>query len=222
MPSTNRPTPASPNLQASNPATATAGNSSDSILPEERTKYINIFQSSGPVDGVLQADQARDIFIRSNLQPATLHQVWTLAATRKSNTLNQTEFIIAMHYIARCLKGHPLPSSLPAPIYAAAASGRMLSPVMANRSPTLQRQATGIFTGQQSHHLGRSEMDISLEEFAKYKEYFDKLDTNSSGFISGKNPILFSIMGSGLYYILRNLKCRTILLSLLHGILYRC
>ncbi|KAI7859641.1 hypothetical protein BDC45DRAFT_496490 [Circinella umbellata] len=191
VPSTNRPTPASPNLQANNPATATSGSGNDTILPEERNKYINIFQSSGPVDGVLQADKARDIFMRSNLQSATLHQIWTLAATRKSNTLNQTEFIIAMHYIARSLQGQTLPPSLPAPIYAAAASGRMLSPVMGSRSPTLQRQTTGIFTSQQLHHPGRSEMDISAEEFSKYKEYFDKLDTNSTGFISGGDAVVF-------------------------------
>ncbi|KAI9495596.1 hypothetical protein BDB00DRAFT_812577 [Zychaea mexicana] len=182
---TNRPTPASPNLQANN-----SGN--DAILPEERNKYINIFQSSGQVDGILQADKARDIFLHSNLPPATLHQVWALADTRKSGTLNQTEFIIAMHYISRVMTGHPLPPTLPAPIYAAAASGRMLSPVMANRSsPTLHRQATGVFTGQQSHHPGRSEKDISPDEFVKYKGFFEKLDTNKSGNISGADAVVF-------------------------------
>ncbi|KAI9250981.1 hypothetical protein BDA99DRAFT_575312 [Phascolomyces articulosus] len=191
VPSTNRPAVSSPNLQANLPATATANDGNDTILPEERSKFINIFQSSGPVDGVLQADQATSIFLRSNLPSATLHQVWALAATRKAGTLNQTEFIIAMHYISRALTGQSLPSSLPASIYAAAASGRMLSPVMASRSPTLQRQTTGVFTGHQSHHPGRSEMDISRDEFVKYKGYFDKLDTNRTGFISGGDAVVF-------------------------------
>ncbi|KAI8141734.1 hypothetical protein BJV82DRAFT_580035 [Fennellomyces sp. T-0311] len=182
-PPSTRPTPASPSLQS--PPT------NDTILPEERTKYISLFQSSGGGEGVLQADKARDIFLRSNLPPSTLHQVWALADTRKSGTLNQTEFIIAMHYLTRVMSGNPLPPSLPASIYAAAASGRMLSPVMANRSPNLRRQTTTIFTGGQSHHPGRSEMDISPEEFIKYQAFFDKLDSDKTGHISGGDAVVF-------------------------------
>lgn len=119
------------------------------------------------------------------MQPSTLHQIWSLADTRKSGTLNQTEFIIAMHYITRVLAGHPLPPSLPASIYAAAATGRMKSPVMSHQSPTIRRQDTMPFTGGQSHHPGRGDLDISNDEFNKYKKFFEQLDTNHSGFISG-------------------------------------
>ncbi|KAI7886028.1 EF-hand [Lichtheimia hyalospora FSU 10163] len=183
-PRSNPPPSASPNLQAASPG-------SDTLLPDERAHYISLFQSSGPVDGILIGEKAKEIFLRSNLQPSTLHQIWSLADTRKSGTLNQTEFIIAMHYITRVLAGNSLPSSLPASIYAAAASGRMKSPVMSNQSPTIRRQDTMPFTGGQSHHPGRGDFDISNEEFNKYKKFFEQLDTNHTGFISGGDAVVF-------------------------------
>lgn len=45
-PRSNPPPSASPNLQAASPG-------SDVLLPDERAHYINLFQSSGPVDGIL-------------------------------------------------------------------------------------------------------------------------------------------------------------------------
>lgn len=95
-----------------------------------------------------------------------------------------------MHYITRVLAGHPLPPSLPASIYAAAATGRMKSPVMSHQSPTIRRQDTMPFTGGQSHHPGRGDLDISSDEFNKYKKFFEQLDTNHSGFISGMFKLL--------------------------------
>ncbi|KAI9311211.1 hypothetical protein BX666DRAFT_1998970 [Dichotomocladium elegans] len=196
QPPDTRPSPArgptSPSLQP-------ASNASDTILPDERAKYINLFRSSGPVDGVLIGERAKDIFSRSNLPNSTLAQIWALADTRKSGALNQTEFIIAMHYISRVMQGGSLPPSLPATVYAAAASGRVLSPVMSSRSPTLRRQGTVVggaaspapFTGEQSHHPGRGDLDISEDEFAKYKVFFDQIDTNKSGFISGNEAVVF-------------------------------
>lgn len=45
-PRSNPPPSASPNLQAASPG-------SDTLLPDERAHYISLFQSSGPVDGIL-------------------------------------------------------------------------------------------------------------------------------------------------------------------------
>lgn len=103
-PRSNPPPSASPNLQAASPG-------SDVLLPDERAHYINLFQSSGPVDGILIGEKAKEIFLRSNLQPSTLHQIWSLADTRKSGTLNQTEFImlcITLHVYSLAILYHHL------------------------------------------------------------------------------------------------------------------
>ncbi|KAI8063898.1 hypothetical protein BC940DRAFT_306656 [Gongronella butleri] len=121
--------------------------SQDTISQEERASYIQLFQSSQPVNGVLSADQASAIFRRSNLSPASLQQVWELADTRKSGTLNQTEFIIAMHYISGLVNGlvSQLPATLPAEIYAAA-TGRL--------TMALNRQRTTLRSPVMQHHTG--------------------------------------------------------------------
>lgn len=67
----------------------------------------------------------------------------------------------------------------------------MKSPVMSHQSPTIRRQDTMPFTGGQSHHPGRGDLDISSDEFNKYKKFFEQLDTNHSGFISGGDAVVF-------------------------------
>jgi epidermal growth factor receptor substrate 15 len=127
-----------------------------------------MFLMAHPVNGVLDADSARNIFMKSNLSVDQLAQIWNLADVRNSGTLNQAEFVVAMHYIAGIMDGSisSLPSSLPPAIYNSAAgrstptspvsrqfSGdRSLSPSFGHRfpssSPSLQKQAiTRQFTG---------------------------------------------------------------------------
>ncbi|KAG2189309.1 hypothetical protein INT44_004451 [Umbelopsis vinacea] len=104
------------------------------IQPAEREKFIRIFHASRPENGILDAEKARRVFSRSQLPVDTLAQIWTLADSRRSGTLNQTEFVIAMYYVARCMEGKKdLPSTLPSDVYAAAA-GR---PASATPSPQI-------------------------------------------------------------------------------------
>ncbi|RUS19210.1 hypothetical protein BC937DRAFT_87831 [Endogone sp. FLAS-F59071] len=92
------------------------------ITPEEREKYSRMFASFNPAGGLLDGEKARGIFIRSKLPVETLGQIWNLADIRKAGSLNQIEFIIAMHYIARSMDGtiKSLPPFLPPAIYTTA------------------------------------------------------------------------------------------------------
>lgn len=92
------------------------------ITAAAREKYSKMFQMAHPVNGVLSSDAARSIFMKSNLSVDQLALIWNLADTRRSGTLNQTEFTIAMHYIAGTMDGSisSLPSSLPPHVYKAA------------------------------------------------------------------------------------------------------
>jgi Cytoskeletal-regulatory complex EF hand/UBA/TS-N domain len=117
------------------------------IQPAEREKFIRIFHASRPENGTLDSEKARRVFSRSQLPVDTLAQIWTLADSRRSGTLNQTEFVIAMYYIARCMEGKKdLPSTLPSTVYAAAA-GRTASaspsPQIAHIAAPAPRHSTG-------------------------------------------------------------------------------
>ncbi|KAI8393474.1 uncharacterized protein BYT42DRAFT_551153 [Radiomyces spectabilis] len=194
-------TPRFNNRAPTSPMTSNAG---ETISPEDRNKYISFFHTANPVEGVLTADKARQMFLRSGLPLSTLENVWDLADTRKSGTLNQTEFIIAMHYIGQILKGNitSLPSSLPSHIYAAA-TGRMttgyVKPQYTGTSPLMShatggglgRQPSSLFTGEQSHNADRGVLDISPEELSTYKGYFARIATDNSGYISGADAVQF-------------------------------
>jgi epidermal growth factor receptor substrate 15 len=131
------------------------------VSPAAREKYSRMFQMAHPVNGVLDAESARNIFVKSNLSVDQLAQIWNLADTRRSGALNQTEFVIAMYYIAGIMDAsiRSLPESLPPNIYTSAAgkatpaspvarhfSGeRSLSPSFMQKfapsSPSYQKQA---------------------------------------------------------------------------------
>ncbi|KAK4521512.1 Rab-GAP TBC domain-containing protein [Mucor velutinosus] len=165
----------------------------DVVSPEDRQKYIGLFQSFGPINNILSGERAKDAFIRSNLPPAILQNIWTLADTRKSGTLNQTEFIIAMHYIENAMKGMTnLPATLPANVYASA-TGRSVpaSPLVRNNtlqvnSPPPVPMRSPVFKGATT-----AKLDIAPDEYAKYQAFFRQLDTDNSGYVSGADAVVF-------------------------------
>lgn len=141
-------------------------------------------------------DKATSIFLRSNLPSTTLQHIWDLADTRKSGTLNQTEFIIAMHYISAIRNGtlSSLPTILPDSIYAAATGrlgtslGRhnttMRSPIMQHNTGTNLRASPSLYNHPQQQQQ-QSLFNVPNEEYKKYKVLFQQL-ASDKGSISGK------------------------------------
>ncbi|KAI8641640.1 hypothetical protein BD408DRAFT_444211 [Parasitella parasitica] len=111
-----------------------------SINANEREAYIGVFHSCNPIDGLLNSEQASEIFKKSNLPSERLAEIWALANTRNSGTLNKTEFIIAMHYISRLMKdlAGVLPPTLPPQLYAEA-SGRFGSSIYRHNTTAVNR-----------------------------------------------------------------------------------
>ncbi|KAI8393623.1 uncharacterized protein BYT42DRAFT_13414 [Radiomyces spectabilis] len=201
------------------------------IQPAEREKYASIFNVHHPVDGVLDAEKAKSIFLKSKLPTDTLGQIWNLADVRRSGALNQTEFVIAMHYIAKLMDGtlSVLPTQLPPSVYASAGGNPVPSPVVRQSSaeftsspaflprqlsgqhpahtPTIARQMTGMMTPPQRSQtidsLGTmafgsaaamdtpTQWDVSAQEKAQFDAFFDKIDTQRTGFMQGKDAVEF-------------------------------
>ncbi|KAL1917992.1 uncharacterized protein VTP21DRAFT_3258 [Calcarisporiella thermophila] len=114
-----------------------------SISPKDRAKYLEMFEKTNPVNGLLDGEKAKGIFMKSKLPLETLAQIWNLADVRKSGSLNQTEFIIAMYFIYRILDGtiKTLPSQLPPSILASAQGSTPSSPT-APAPPNINRHST--------------------------------------------------------------------------------
>lgn len=147
-----------------------------------------------------------------------LNLIWQLADTRNSGTLNQTEFIIAMHYISR-ISSNPafvLPKTLPSQTYAEATgkfatsirrykTTMVSSPVMRNsstptigirspvirNSPVVRNSSTTMGLHSPSISYSHQVVVVSSEEVERYKPYFDQLDTDNSGFIEAEEAVYF-------------------------------
>ncbi|KAF9279068.1 hypothetical protein BGZ68_008147 [Mortierella alpina] len=121
------------------------------LTNDDRTKYGGMFVACGPVNGLLDGDKAREVFLKSKLPVEKLSQIWSLADTKQRGSLDITDFTIAMYYIQHTMDGSiaSLPTTLPASILKACSiagggvsgAGLISSPVMG--AQTLPRQLTG-------------------------------------------------------------------------------
>ncbi|KAI7906003.1 uncharacterized protein BX663DRAFT_428252 [Cokeromyces recurvatus] len=189
------------------------------ITKAEREKYISIFKVHQPVNGVLDANTAKSIFLKSNLSMETLSQIWYLADVRQSGALNQTEFIIAMHYIAKLMDGTltNLPDKLPPTVYQSALNGNTStsttqSPIMRNmsisspsfrnarqqsimtppqRARTIESLGDMAFGSSAPIYEPIQQWDVTAQEKQQYDIYFDKIDSNKTGVVQGKEAVEF-------------------------------
>ncbi|KAM0787065.1 hypothetical protein ACM66B_006328 [Microbotryomycetes sp. NB124-2] len=122
---------------SNNSGTATTNTlAGNTVTPEEKARYAKLFTNSGPVNGLLDGDKARDIFIKSKLPFDTLGQIWNLADTRSRGALDVTDFTIGMHLIQHTMNGtlSQLPTVLNPALYASAASLPLPNPAAAQAS----------------------------------------------------------------------------------------
>lgn len=157
---------------------------------------------------VVVGDEAKAVFIKSRLPGEILNWIWMLADTRNSGTLNKTEFIIAMHYISRCMSNPSLvlPQTLPSQTYSEA-SGRFATPVRRHNttaiSPAMSIRAIpnqplmspvtnhATLSSFNSRALEDTSVQLLPQDINQYKPYFDELDTDKSGFIDSDEAVYF-------------------------------
>ncbi|KAF9905012.1 hypothetical protein EC991_002075 [Linnemannia zychae] len=202
------------------PVVSHSTGSEPTITEGDRTKYASMFMACGPVNGLLDGDNARGVFLKSKLPVDKLSQIWGLADTKARGSLDLTDFTIAMFYIQRTMDGSikSLPTTLPPSVLKAASGaatgpGLMSSPVLS--AQTLARQVTGGNMGIHNPAIARQmtgsislnssplakqntgglssdiPWEISPEEKAKFDRFFDQLDANGDGFVEGEEASRF-------------------------------
>ncbi|KAL4074701.1 hypothetical protein V8B97DRAFT_1951878 [Scleroderma yunnanense] len=89
------------------------------LTTQDRTRFIRLFQSCGPVDGLLSGDKARDTFMKSKLSVDKLSQIWSLCDTQDRGSLDSTDFTIAMYLIQASMSNKLsfIPTTLPPGLY---------------------------------------------------------------------------------------------------------
>ncbi|KAI9478327.1 MAG: hypothetical protein EXX96DRAFT_570431 [Benjaminiella poitrasii] len=210
----------SPNISNNTPLSNTPTPLAGPLITDlEREKYISIFNAHQPNNGVLDANTAKNIFLKSKLSMESLSQIWYLADVRQSGTLNQAEFVIAMHYIAKLMDGTlaKLPDKLPPTVYQSALGGNtsalvIQSPLMHNmsisspsfhnarqqsmmtppqRARTIDSLGDLAFGSSAPIHEPIQQWDVTAQEKQQFDIYFDKIDSNKTNVIQGKEAVEF-------------------------------
>lgn len=186
------------------------------ISPSDRANYAQLFARNAP-SGLLDGNDARNIFLKAGLPNETLVQIWNLTDTQNRGQLDQGEFILAMHLIrsiiARTLR--QLPSVLPpnalesvktgsrAPSAGRAASissnsgaaNRYNQFPSANspgpRASPVARQYTGPLQHPQLKTAQQAEWYITPQDQAKFDNIFNSLDKKHQGVIGAEEVVPF-------------------------------
>lgn len=138
------------------------------LTPQDRARFNKMFQSCGPVDGLLSGDKARDMFVKSKLPVETLSQIWSLCDTHDRGALDSADFTMAMYLIQTAMSGKLpfVPTTLPPGLYEQVSGGSLTAQVTGSSAhlgtpasstfpipPTKQPAVQPQFTGQGVHNV---------------------------------------------------------------------
>jgi Ca2+-binding EF-hand superfamily protein len=168
--------------------------------PEDKLRYDKMFLGMSPVGGKLSGEKARPVMMASKLPVDALGKIWNLSDLDRDGQLDSEEFAVAMRLIQLCQAGELLPPSLPVSIIPLSKrtgvgvgtgvtgvtgiggvkslgtgihpspSSSPVPPTSSSSSPTLTR---------------KQEWVVTEETKAKYDKYFEGIDKDKDGLVSG-------------------------------------
>lgn len=133
------------------------------LSPQDKIKFQNIFNRSGPTNGLLSGEKSRDIFLKSKLSNDQLLQIWNLADTQDRGALDVTDFTIAMYFIQGLMTQQVtfVPTTIPPGLYEQARGPSSNAPSsitthMSGNSGSLSPLGSS-FGRLQPHYTGQSQ-----------------------------------------------------------------
>ncbi|KAG0285516.1 hypothetical protein BGZ96_010255 [Linnemannia gamsii] len=190
------------------------------ISDEDRAKYAAMFLACDPVNGLLDGEEGRKVFEKSQLPLDKLAYIWSLADTQQRGSLDLTDFTVAIHYIRLLMDREitTLPNELPPSLYDSCnrpllatgatsankteirpepqltgTSGRTRSSLQKSFQVTGQKKVDTPTSRQSTGGSSDRDVpwDVSPEEKAKFDRYFDQLDIDHDGFVEGEMAVPF-------------------------------
>uniref|UniRef100_A0A3Q3JTJ7 Epidermal growth factor receptor pathway substrate 15 n=1 Tax=Monopterus albus TaxID=43700 RepID=A0A3Q3JTJ7_MONAL len=157
------------------------------VKPEEKMKFDAIFDSLGPVGGMLTGDKVKPVLLNSKLPVDILGRVWELSDLDRDGMLDKDEFSVAMYLVYRALEGEPVPMSLPPPLVPASKRKKpSVPPVMPLLpSPPSVKDSRSTHTGSKALPMAPVSWVVSPADKARYDELFNKTDGDLDGLVSG-------------------------------------
>lgn len=187
------------------PSVVAASASADwTMKPEEKTKYQALFTQLQPENGVLPGNKVKGVLMNSKLPLDTLSTIWELADQDKDGSLDEHEFLVAMHLVYKALENRAIPSALPKELQKQALKAPVddfgggfvanfptdIVPVAPTipppaRPPIPAAPAAIIPSIPAPKLYGPGEWVLTTIEKLKYQEIFEKSDLDKDGLVSG-------------------------------------
>ncbi|KAG2366795.1 hypothetical protein BDR07DRAFT_1449158 [Suillus spraguei] len=193
------------------------------LTPQDKAKFTRIFQGCGPVNGLLNGDKARNVFVKSKLSVDKLSQIWTLCDTQDRGALDITDFTIAMYLIQASMAGQLsfIPTSISPSLYEQAGGVSVhttggsanfstpgFPPVPRHNAvqPQLTGQASPVpplpnrrlapsrLAPTVPPFPGVAQWDVTAAEKASADRLFDTLDSQHRGYIEGDVAVPFMLL----------------------------
>ncbi|KAJ1876788.1 hypothetical protein LPJ66_012243, partial [Kickxella alabastrina] len=162
------------------------------VLAREKQQYQQIFEKSQPIDGAISSAAARALFMKTKLTNEQLGSVWKLGDPHSEGRLRLPGFIVAMFYIRRIMenRNYVLPSICPASLWRSAGGEIPLRSSLAGNF-----SQSSLMNGSNADLAltlaSPAQWDVTNEERVRYRQFFDSLDTQKAGFLSGDVPVNF-------------------------------
>ncbi|XP_075527926.1 uncharacterized protein LOC142560042 isoform X2 [Dermacentor variabilis] len=167
-----------------------------SVKPLEQTKYVEMFNSLGPVAGKLPGTKVKPVMLNSKLPVDVLGKIWDLSDVDQDGALSEEEFIVAMHLVYKALDNCPIPSVLPPVLMPRSKQSPLPTAIPADFSPmgmsgVRRRPSTPSSVGapdialHNTLHKPPLPWVVSAAEMAKFSQLFTSLDTDMDGLVSG-------------------------------------
>ncbi|KAJ6644248.1 Epidermal growth factor receptor substrate 15-like 1 [Pseudolycoriella hygida] len=102
-----------PKIQPPKIQTVTPHGGDWSIKASDRVKFEELFNTLKPTDGLIPGNTVRGLLMDSKLPLDTLSRIWDLSDQDKDGSLDEIEFIVAMHLVYQALAKKAIPSTLP-------------------------------------------------------------------------------------------------------------
>lgn len=83
-----------------------------SITPAQQAKYVNIFKTCNPVNGLVSGEAAKGVLLKSRLDYESLGRIWNMSDIDQDGYLDADEFCVAMHLCHEVMEGRPLAEKL--------------------------------------------------------------------------------------------------------------
>ncbi|KAJ3568260.1 hypothetical protein NP233_g5819 [Leucocoprinus birnbaumii] len=167
----------------------------------DKIEFNRTFREAGPVNGLLDGEKVRDIYLKTNLSFSDLDRIWHLIDTEQRGSLNNIEFAVGMYLIqaVKTCQLTTLPSSIPSHVFdqfAPKAHSPFATPRVPPKSAPLPWKSPPIAVKTNVSSPSRSnteDWDVSIIEQAEARGHFETLDAEQKGMIDGDESARFML-----------------------------